>query len=231
MKKSQELFEVIRAVFLRIEKFLFDEPLDERIDESFQEERVSETGQKSWHFSIDSPHAERQERFIQSLLGHELFVFLIKSDLFFKETHHIFAVIDQHEEILPKMEIILPQIKYILLARIALVLWFQKCDKLRTVVVRIVDVLFVAASQTEVLSYTEIFLFFCYFVAVRHEIIDFLVHESLQIIWIYSWSVVKFKIEVLPFRRVGNQFFVEFVERFIVGHRHRVAEIFRKTVC
>ena len=72
---------------------------------------------------------------------------MIKADFLRKIFVDIFALIDQHEEILPKMKIVLLQVEYFFSSRVPLVFLDQESHKFMTVIVRIVCILLAVVSH------------------------------------------------------------------------------------
>lgn len=89
---------------------------------------------------VESPHPEAEERLLQSNLGHNAFVLLIERNLFFEVIDHILVGVGIEDEVekLPKVKIVLEDIKYLLFFWIFFILCSKETSKLVVVVVNIV---------------------------------------------------------------------------------------------
>lgn len=128
------------------------------------------------------------------------------------------------------MQIILHQIKNLFFSRIFLIFLNQKSLKLPTIVIRIIIVLFWVASSCDVIFDTEIFFIFWNFVTVINKIVNFLLKESLEIIWVYSWCIIELLVQKLPLRRISTKLLVKFIDDLFVGQRNRAAKFCWKIV-
>ena len=76
------------------------------------------------------------------MLGHVFLIFFVERHLFLEVFADVFAVFKQHEEILPKVQIVIHQVEYFCFSWILFVLLDEECLKLRTVIIRIVIIFF-----------------------------------------------------------------------------------------
>ena len=130
---------------------------------------------------------------------HKYLVLFVKLNFLLKIFCHVFAVVNHHKEIFPKMKIVFLQIEYLLITRISLVFLLKKSNKLRRIVIHIVDILLNTPSLRQIVPNFKFLLLLYYPIAVISKINLLLTHERLQIVRIYPRCVVELYVQVLPF--------------------------------
>mgnify|MGYP007123475891 CR=1 FL=1 len=108
-----------------------------------------------------------------------MLILFVEGNFFVEVFIDIFAVFNHNEEILPEMEIVFHEVEYFLLTWIFFVFLHQESNELRTIIIRIINIVFAVASDCNVLSNVEFFLLFCDFVTVFGKILDFLIQKCL----------------------------------------------------
>ena len=160
---------------------------------------------------------------------HKYLVLFVELNFLLKIFCHIFAVVNHNKEIFPKMKIVLLQVEYLLITRIPLVFLLKKSNKLRWIVIHIVDVLLDTPPLRQIVSNFKLFLILYYPVAVVSKIDLLLTHERFQIVWIYPRCIVELYVQVLPFCCVLAELLVELMNCFLVWNWHDWAKICWKT--
>ena len=131
MKKRCENLIIIDPLLFRIVQFPYDQTFDKRIDEILKEKGILKRRLISRFFSIIPPHPKRKKRLPQFLLLHKDLILPIKPNLLFKIFLDIFTPINNNKKISPKIQVVLLQIKHLLLLSIPLVFLLQVCYKFR----------------------------------------------------------------------------------------------------